>query len=111
MFKKIMVGIAALVILTLISTRAQNSRLTTQLSALVQGYGYLLSAMGTYAFAALRESTGGWIWPVVMLIVLTAVQAASSFVAGGRSLIEDPSIENSDDAEPVDEEIDLFDRR
>ena len=97
--------------LTLISTRAQNSRLTTQLSALVQGYGYLLSAVGTYAFAALRESTGGWIWPVVMLIVLTAVQAASSFVAGGRSLIEDPSIENSDDAESVDEEIDLFDRR
>jgi CP family cyanate transporter-like MFS transporter len=95
--------------LTLISTRAQNSRLTTQLSALVQGYGYLLSAAGTYAFAALREITGAWVWPVLMLIVLTAVQAVSSFVAGGRSLIEDPSIDDSDDAQSVDNEIDLLD--
>lgn len=96
--------------LTLISTRAQNSRLTTQLSALVQGYGYLLSAAGTYAFAALRDRTGGWVWPVLMLIALTAVQAVSSFVAGGRSLIDDPSIDDSDDAESADNEIDLFDR-
>ncbi len=96
--------------LTLISTRAQNSRLTTQLSALVQGYGYLLSAAGTYAFAALRERTGGWVWPVLMLIALTAVQAVSSFVAGGRSLIDDPTIDDSDDAESADNEIDLFDR-
>jgi CP family cyanate transporter-like MFS transporter len=97
--------------LTLISTRARNPRLTTQLSALVQGFGYLLSAIGTYAFAALREATASWAWPVIMLIVLTVVQAVSSFVAGGRALIEDPQLESTDDVEDSTNEIDLFDRK
>ena len=97
--------------LTLISTRARNPRLTTQLSALVQGFGYLLSAVGTYAFAALREMTGGWIWPIIMLVALTVVQSLSSFVAGGRALIEDPTLEGSYEGDSSENEIDLFDSK
>ena len=95
--------------LTLISTRARNPMLTTQLSAIVQGFGYLLSAIGTYAFAALRELTGTWAWPVVLLVALTAIQALSSFLAGGRALIEDPGLQGADEVMDLPNEIDLFD--
>ena len=97
--------------LTLISTRTRNFRLTTQLSAIVQGFGYLLAAIGTYAFAALREISGGWFWPLILLIALTAIQALSSFIAGGRSLIEDPNLHDAEQSDAHSNEVDLFDSK
>ena len=70
-----------------ISTRAGNASQTTQLSAISQGFGYLLSAIGTFAFGYLREVSGSWSLPVLMMLALTIVQALSCFVAGGKKQI------------------------
>jgi CP family cyanate transporter-like MFS transporter len=70
-----------------ISTRAPNASQTTQLSAISQGFGYLLSAIGTFVFGLLREVSGSWDLPILLLVALTLVQALSSFIAGGRKHI------------------------
>lgn len=74
--------------LTLISTSARESAKTTSVSAFVQGGGYLLSAVGTFAFSSIRELTGDWSASVWLLVFLTIVQASSSFIAGGKRKIE-----------------------
>jgi len=73
-----------------ISTRAATDEQTTQLSAIAQGYGYLLSAAGTYAFGALSALTDGWTVSIFMMFGLTLIQALSSFVAGGTRKIPAP---------------------
>ena len=73
--------------LTLISISARDPARTTSVSAFVQGGGYLLSAVGTFAFSSVRDLTGGWDASIVLLLALTAIQALSSFVAGGRAKI------------------------
>jgi len=67
-----------------ISTRAATDAQTTQLSSIAQGYGYLLSAAGTYVFGALSEISGGWTVSIALMVGLTLIQACSSFLAGGR---------------------------
>jgi CP family cyanate transporter-like MFS transporter len=74
--------------LTLISTSAREATRTTSVSAFVQGGGYLLSAIGTFAFSSIRELTGDWSASVWLLVCLTIIQACSSFIAGGKLKIE-----------------------
>ena len=74
--------------LTLISTSAREATRTTSVSAFVQGGGYLLSAIGTFAFSSIRELTGDWAASVWLLVCLTIIQACSSFIAGGKRKIE-----------------------
>ena len=74
--------------LTLISTSAREATRTTSVSAFVQGGGYLLSAIGTFAFSSIRELTGDWSASVWLLVCLTIIQACSSFIAGGKRKIE-----------------------
>jgi CP family cyanate transporter-like MFS transporter len=74
--------------LTLISTSTRVSAKTTEVSAIVQGGGYILSAVGTFAFAAIQQATGFWTLSIVMLAVLTSIQAVSSFSAGAKSRID-----------------------
>jgi CP family cyanate transporter-like MFS transporter len=68
--------------LTLIGSRASTSTQTTQLSALAQGWGYLISAVGTFGFGLLRDVTGSWDSSLVLVSVLTFVQLFAGFVAG-----------------------------
>lgn len=68
--------------LTLIGSRASTSTQTTQLSALAQGWGYLISAAGTFGFGFLRELTGTWDASLVLVSVLTFIQLFAGAVAG-----------------------------
>lgn len=68
--------------LTLIGSRASTSTQTTQLSALAQGWGYLISAAGTFGFGLLREVTGNWDASLVLVSVLTFTQLFAGAVAG-----------------------------
>lgn len=77
--------------LNLISTRATTAVQTTQLSALSQGVGYILAAIGTFLFGYLREITNAWIVPVLLLVVITAVQVFAGAVAGRNRKIENPA--------------------
>ena len=68
--------------LTLIGSRASTSTQTTQLSALAQGWGYLISAAGTFGFGLLRDVTGNWDASLILVSVLTFVQIIAGAVAG-----------------------------
>ena len=68
--------------LTLIGSRASTATQTTQLSALSQGYGYLIAAFGTFAFGYLAELTGAWDLSFILIIVFTFIQLFAGALAG-----------------------------
>jgi CP family cyanate transporter-like MFS transporter len=68
--------------LTLIGSRASTSTQTTQLSALAQGWGYLISAAATFIFGLLRDVTGTWDASLILVSVLTFIQLFAGAVAG-----------------------------
>ena len=68
--------------LTLIGSRASTSTQTTQLSALAQGWGYLISAAATFVFGLLRDVTGTWDASLILVSVLTFIQLFAGAVAG-----------------------------
>lgn len=76
--------------LNMISTRATTPAQTTELSTISQGYGYLLAALGTFAFGWLRDVTGGWQLAIVLLTILAALQLLAGLEAGRNRKIETP---------------------
>jgi CP family cyanate transporter-like MFS transporter len=73
--------------LSLISTRAGNQRLTTMLSSVSQGVGYLVAAGGTFLFGWLAKVTGNWQVSVIGLIALTCIQVVAAWYAGRSQVI------------------------
>lgn len=74
--------------LSLISTRAGNQRLTTKLSSLSQGIGYLIAAVGTFLFGWVATVTGNWQVSLWGLIILTLIQAVAAWFAGSPKIIK-----------------------
>jgi CP family cyanate transporter-like MFS transporter len=68
--------------LSLISTRASNMELTTILSSVAQGVGYLVAAVGTFLVGLLGAASGDWSWSIWLLVLITLVQAFSAYFAG-----------------------------
>ena len=73
--------------LSIISTRASTKAQTTQLSAMAQGWGYLLAALGTFLIGYLAEVTGSWSISVYVLVAITLVQVGFGFYSGRPGLI------------------------
>lgn len=70
--------------LALVAMKAHSRDQTTLLSALVQGFGYLLAALGTFAAGLLNTSTGSWVVSITMMTGLAVVQAAVGIYAGSN---------------------------
>jgi MFS transporter, CP family, cyanate transporter len=68
--------------LSIIGTRASTKAQTTQLSAMAQGWGYLLAAAGTFLVGYIADLAHSWIPSVILLVALTAVQVAVGFYSG-----------------------------
>lgn len=68
--------------LLLVVLRASSPAAAGQLSAMAQGIGYLLAAAGPFLVGAVHEATAGWRVPLLLLVVVTATQAATGWVAG-----------------------------
>ena len=73
--------------LSLIATKAKNMELTTILSAVVQGVGYLIAAAGTFLFGLLGSVSGNWQVSIYLLIGVTVVQVISGWFAGTHRII------------------------
>jgi CP family cyanate transporter-like MFS transporter len=73
--------------LSIISTRASTRAQTTQLSAMAQGWGYLLAAVGTFLIGYLAEVTGAWMISVSVLIASTLLQVAVGYYSGRPGVI------------------------
>lgn len=75
--------------LALIGLRARTADGSAQLSAFVQGTGYLIAAMATFAVGLLHDATGSWSPPLLMLITLTGVMAVAGAVAVRAAPLEE----------------------
>jgi CP family cyanate transporter-like MFS transporter len=68
--------------LLLVVLRSSGPAVTGQLSAMAQGFGYLVAAAGPFVVGALREATGSWGPPLVLMLACTALQAVAGWSAG-----------------------------
>lgn len=55
--------------LTLIVLRSPTPLVAARPGGVAQCLGYLLAALGPLVIGALHDLTGGWIWPLVVLVV------------------------------------------
>lgn len=68
--------------LSLIATRANSQEQTTALSAFSQGWGYLISGLGTFAFGAIGSLMHSWSVVVFAVVALCVLQIALGIYAG-----------------------------
>lgn len=73
--------------LSLIATKAKSMELTTILSSVVQGVGYLIAAAGTFLFGWLGALFGDWQISIYLIIAVTLVQVLSGWFAGKERVI------------------------
>jgi CP family cyanate transporter-like MFS transporter len=73
--------------LSLISTRASTQAQTTQLSAMSQGWGYLLAAAGTFMVGFVANLAGNWVLSFVLISLLTLLQTGIGIYAGRPGII------------------------
>jgi CP family cyanate transporter-like MFS transporter len=69
----VVVGVATVtfpLILTLIGLRARTPEGTAALSAFTQSTGYLVAALGPFLLGVVHDASGGWTWPLVLLLAL-----------------------------------------
>lgn len=74
--------------LALIAGSSSDASATPQLSAVVQGVGYLLAATGPFLIGLLREVSGAWPVPLGTLLLITAGQAVAGWLAGHRPTVQ-----------------------
>jgi CP family cyanate transporter-like MFS transporter len=75
-------GAAFPLALLLIVLRSSAPAVTGQLSAMVQGLGYLLAATGPFLVGVVHEATDSWSSSLVLLLGCVLVQATVGWVAG-----------------------------
>ncbi len=75
--------------LTFIVLRSPDSAHATKLSGMSQSWGYLFAAIGPLALGALRDVTGAWMVPLLLLLVMLVPQAITAFLAGRPGMIGD----------------------
>jgi MFS transporter, CP family, cyanate transporter len=67
--------------------RAPDPVTAASLSSLAQSVGYLVSAAGPLAVGFLRTATGSWTVPIVVLLVLCAVELTVGLLAGRDRMV------------------------
>ncbi len=73
--------------LSLISSRASTSAQTTQLSAMSQGWGYLLAATGSFLVGFVANLLGSFALSFAIITTLTLIQTGIGFYAGRPGII------------------------
>ncbi|MGK0721881.1 MFS transporter [Leucobacter sp. W1478] len=68
--------------LTLMAMRARTAEHATALSGMAQSLGYLIAAVGPFAFGALLGASGGWIAPFALIWGAAVVQIALGVSVG-----------------------------
>lgn len=69
--------------LTMVITKSDSTNAARDLSAFMQSWGYVISAIGPFALGALRDSTGSWSVAMLALVIGTLIQFTAGMVVGG----------------------------
>jgi CP family cyanate transporter-like MFS transporter len=64
-----------------IVARSPDHEHTGRLSAMAQGFGYLLACLGPVGLGAVHNATGSWTVPLIVLIVVLGAQVAAGIQA------------------------------
>lgn len=75
--------------LTLMVLRTHDAHTAARLSGMAQTWGYLLAAIGPFTLGAVRQTTGDWTLPIVLLLLVCAGLAALGLGAGRDRKISD----------------------
>lgn len=71
------------------SLRTSSAVEASEMSGMAQSFGYLLAAVGPVLFGALHDLTEGWIAPLIMLLVVSAVIFVAGIEAGKKKVINE----------------------
>ena len=74
--------------LSLIVMRSGNAQVTAQLSAMAQGWGYVLAACGPLLVGLLRGMVGSYASSVWLVILLSLGMAIAGWGAGRHLLVQ-----------------------
>ncbi|MFT4838060.1 MAG: CP family cyanate transporter-like MFS transporter, partial [Nonlabens sp.] len=77
--------------LTFMSLRTATARDAAALSGMAQTWGYLVSAAGPLAWGALRELSGSWTMPLVLLLAVALATTAAGYLAGRDRMLVLPA--------------------
>ena len=75
--------------LTLIGLRSRTPASAGRLSGFAQGFGYLLAGFGPIVAGVLRERTGGWTAPFVVLVAVLTLMIVGGALAAPNKAVED----------------------
>jgi CP family cyanate transporter-like MFS transporter len=78
-------GAAFTVILLLVVIHSASPEDSRNLSAMVQGGGYVLGAVGPFAVGAVRAASGGWTWPLLLILGMIGGMALAGILSAGKS--------------------------
>ncbi|MES2170761.1 MAG: MFS transporter, partial [Actinomycetota bacterium] len=77
------------VCLTLINLRSRTQRGSIALSGFAQSVGYFLGALGPLLLGVLHSATGGWVAPLILLIVVSLPAAFVAPILSRPAYVED----------------------
>ncbi len=80
-------GASLVISLSLFNLRTQDHRQASQLSGMAQCVGYGLAALGPLAFGMLHDASGNWHWPLILLLLIAALQMVMATLAGRARFI------------------------
>lgn len=75
--------------LVLINLRTRTHSGAVALSGFVQSAGYLIVAIGPLAVGLIHDATGGWVWPLVLLLCSAVPAAIAGAVVARPRYFED----------------------
>src|SRR4051794_12007302 len=73
--------------LTLIVLRSPDPLTAARLGGVAQCLGYLLAALGPPALGALRDLSGGWTWPMALLLVMLVPMVRAGWGAARDTVV------------------------
>jgi CP family cyanate transporter-like MFS transporter len=88
----VLVGTGAVtfpLVLVLINMRSRTPAGTAALSSVAQSVGYLIAGVGPFAIGVIHEHTGGWRWPLWVLIAVCVPQTWFGLRSAQPVFVED----------------------
>ena len=73
--------------LSFILLRSADAGHATELSGMAQTFGYLLSALGPIGLGVIYDLSGGWTWPLLVLLVLLIPSLATGLGASRNRFV------------------------
>ncbi|MFG1942462.1 CynX/NimT family MFS transporter [Nonomuraea sp. NPDC048826] len=75
--------------LTMLAVRTRTPETTAALSAFGQSAGYLIAGAGPLLVGVLRQASGGWTLPYLLIFTVLAAQLVTGLYAGRDRFVED----------------------